>query len=275
MMIESIHAACFSPTHTTQRLVAHLTATLAKALKVECVDNDFTLPGGRLQAMQGRPGELWVVGLPVYAGRLPNLLLKYLDTWEGNGALALPIVMYGNRSYGNALIELHDLLLHKGFRSVGGAAFVGRHSFARALAVGRPDASDLAVASGFALDIVGRVNRYLESGTLPELHIKGLGAPDYGGYYQPLGEDGQPARFLKAKPETTEACNSCGRCVAVCPMGSIDAEHPAQVVGVCIKCNACVHVCPQNAKVFTDEAYLSHIRFLENRCTAPAAIELF
>ena len=275
MEIESIHAAYFSPTHTTRRLVSHLAAALSGILKVECVENDFTLPARRIEAMQGRKGELWVVGLPVYAGRLPNLLLKYLDTWQGHGALALPIVSYGNRSYGNALLELHDLLLHHGFTPMGGAAFVGQHSFACALAAGRPNASDLAVAAGFAADIAGRVQNYLASGELPELHMKGQGAPDYGGYYQPLGEDGKPARFLKAKPETTDDCNACGRCAIVCPMGSIDVEHPSQVIGVCIKCNACIHVCPQKAKIFTDEAYLSHVRFLTGHYMAPAAIELF
>lgn len=275
MMIKSIHTAYFSPTHTTRRLVSYLADILADALKVECFEHDFTLPGGRSRAIKGRNEELWVVGLPVYAGRLPNLLLKYLETWEGNGALALPVVLYGNRSYGNALIELHDLLSVSGFSIIGGAAFVGQHSFTHTLATGRPDAADFATAADFAADIVGRVKHYLVAGILPELRIKGQGAPDYGGYYQPLGEDGTPVRFLKARPETTDACNFCGRCAAVCPMGSVDAEHPAQITGVCIKCNACIRVCPQNAKVFTDEAYLSHVRFLESHYTTPASIELF
>lgn len=275
MEIERIYAAYFSPTHTTRRLVSCLANALAALLEAEYVERDFTLPEGRIVPMSGRSGELWVVGLPVYAGRLPNLLLKYLESWHADHALVLPVVMFGNRSYGNALVELHDLLTNKGFLPVGGAAFVGQHSFACTLAAGRPDAKDLSVATGFAGMVAERVKNFNYEVILP-LNIKGQGAPDYGGYYQPLGEDGVPVRFLKAKPMTTDVCDECGLCVAVCPMGAIDSERPSQVTGICIKCNACIHVCPKNAKMFTDEAYLSHIRFLESHYTVPAAsIELF
>ena len=49
--------------------------------------------------------------MPVYAGRIPNLLLlKYLTSVKGNDALAVPIVLFGNRNYDDALIELRDIL---------------------------------------------------------------------------------------------------------------------------------------------------------------------
>ena len=86
---------------------------------------DFTLPAGRLAPFVGEAGDLVVVGMPVYAGRLPNLLVPYLKTWQGKGAYVVPVVVYGNRSYGNALIELRDILTKTGFRPLGAAAFVG------------------------------------------------------------------------------------------------------------------------------------------------------
>lgn len=61
----------------------------------------------------------------------------------------------------------------------------------------------------------------------------------------------------------------------VCPMGAIRQDHPSEVSGICIKCNACVKQCPVHAKQLTDEAYLSHVGFLENRYTSRARIELF
>jgi MinD superfamily P-loop ATPase len=81
--------------------------------------------------------------------------------------------------------------------------------------------------------------------------------------------------FLKAKPVTTDACIDCRRCAKVCPMGAIRQDHPSEVSGICIKCNACVKQCPVHAKQLTDEAYLSHVGFLENRYTSRARIELF
>jgi len=56
-----------------------------------------------------------VFGVPVYAGRVPNVLLKYLDKVQGNGALAVPIVLFGNRNYDDALIELRNILEKNGF----------------------------------------------------------------------------------------------------------------------------------------------------------------
>lgn len=77
--------------------------------------------------------------------------------------------------------------------------------------------------------------------------------------------EGRPAGFLKAKPLTNTAkCTNCGICAEVCPMWSVFKENYAEVPGICIKCQACVLKCPAGAKYFADEAYLSHVRMLEN-----------
>ncbi len=84
-----------------------------------------------------------VFGTPTYAGRVPNVLLKYLATVKGNGAAAMPVVTFGNRAFDDSLIELRDILRDNGFRPFAAAAFVGEHSFSTTLAAGRPDADDL------------------------------------------------------------------------------------------------------------------------------------
>ena len=48
--------------------------------------------------------------MPVYAGRVPNFMLKYLAQTEGNGSMGVPIVVYGNRNYDDPLIELTYIL---------------------------------------------------------------------------------------------------------------------------------------------------------------------
>ena len=83
-------------------------------------------------------------------------------------------------------------------------------------------------------------------------------------YYIPLGEDGQPAKFLKAKPKTDlTRCDHCGKCAKVCPMGSINPDNTDEVPGICIKCQACIQYCPQGAKYFDDPRFLSHKAMLE------------
>ena len=90
------------------------------------------------------------------------------------------------------------------------------------------------------------------------------------------GEDGQPAKFLKAKPKTDlDKCTNCGICAKVCPMGSISKENCADIPGICIKCQACIVKCPEKAKYFDDEAFLSHVRMLEKNFTERREPEWF
>ena len=121
MKIEKVHAVYFSPTGTTKTVITHLVKCITTLLpEVVTEVKDFTLPSGRKKVPDIRESELAIVGLPVYAGRLPNLLLNYLTTWQSNGAWAVPVVVYGNRSYGNALVELYDILRYRGFHPIAG-----------------------------------------------------------------------------------------------------------------------------------------------------------
>ena len=95
-------------------------------------------------------------------------------------------------------------------------------------------------------------------------------------YYIPKGTDGEPAKFLKAKPRTDlTKCTNCGTCARLCPMGAIDPEDVYSVPGTCIKCQACVRKCTKHAKYFDDPAFLSHVAMLEQTFTEPKKNEVF
>ncbi len=276
MKIDKICGLYFSPTGTTRTVVNHLLQCAVRNYPGAQVEElDFTLPVNRINAPAFQSSDLVFVGLPVYAGRLPNLLLKFLSTFSGGGALAVPVVLFGNRSYGNALIELRDLLENTGFHTVAAAAFVGQHSFSDCLAQGRPDADDLERAEWFARDIAEEVNGLPSAESIMPVSVPGEGAPDYGGYYKPLDDTGHTVNMLKVKPVTMAACTSCKRCAEVCPMGAIDFRDVTNIPGICIKCNACIKVCPVQAKKLVDDSYLGHLRHLENTYTSRSEVVFF
>ena len=274
MNVKKVWAVYFSATGTTEKLVTRVAEGIAEAMSVAWEKYDFTLPGARQKVLSFSADDLVVFGTPVYAGRVPNILLKYLDTVQGNGAVAVPMVSFGNRNYDDALIELRDTLEKDGFHTVAAGAFVGEHSFSYTLAKGRPDQADIGLADEFAVRVAKKLEAISDVHTLEPIYVKGTPHP-YRGYYQPRDRQGIAVDLRKVRPATGDACNNCKICAEVCPMGSISYDDVREYTGICIKCGACVKRCPQNAKYYDDEAYLYHKRELEEGLTRRAEPELF
>lgn len=270
-MINKVWAMYFSGTGTTQKIVKKIAETAAEKLRLPVQEYDFTLPGIRKQQAVFTKTDLVIFGTPVYAGRVPNVLIKYLHTIQGGGALAVPVVLFGNRNYDDALIELRNILEEDEFHTIAGAAFVGEHSFSYNLAKGRPDTEDMKIAEGFATKIAGNVG----SGNLPEGPAYVKGCDPIRPYYTPRDRKGTPINILKVKPKTNDNCDSCGICSKVCPMGSIQPDNVKEVTGICIKCGACVKKCPKHAKYYDDEGYLYHKTELELGYARRAEPEVF
>lgn len=269
MKATQIRLIYFSATDTTKKIVREIGQELAARLQLPVREDDFTLPAAREKEIVCQAEELAVVGVPVYAGRVPNKLMPYVrDSIHGNQTPAIPVVLFGNRAYDDALIELRDLLEASGFRSIAGAAFVGEHSFSRTLAAGRPDADDLALARDFAQRAADKLNGL---STLPDAPVPVRGNTPYHPYFTPKNA----REYLKVKPVVGDACIGCGQCVRLCPLGSIDAWDVRKYTGPCIKCGACIKKCPQGARYFDDPIYLTHKEELEKNFTRRAEVELF
>ncbi|MBQ9459251.1 MAG: ferredoxin family protein [Oscillospiraceae bacterium] len=271
MEIKKVYALWFSPAGTTRRLVTTLANALAESFNAPMETVDITLPAAREETYAFGEGELVVCGSPTYAGKLPNKLLPYWkEGLRGGGALAVALVTFGNRAFDNSLAELCACLADAGFHTVGAGAFACRHVFSETLAAQRPDGEDFAELAKLGAAVATRVAKANEPPAAPEVPGD-ASAP----YYTPLGLDGAPKNFLKAKPKTSDSCVRCGVCAALCPMGSIDPGDTANVTGVCIKCHACVRECPMGAKFFDDEAFLSHKAMLESSYERRAKDEWF
>ncbi len=260
IMNMKINAMYFSATGTTKKVVSaiakHISENIEKKLNINHID--FTLPGIRKEAVSFTEEDVVIIGVPVYAGRVPNILLTYLNSIKGNGALAIAVVVYGNRNYDDALIELNGILELDGFQVIAGGAFIGEHSFSKILAKHRPDERDMAIVQGFANQIYRKIvnqekfDNVIVNGNKP-----------YRKYYMPKNKNGEPVDIRKVIPKTNSNCVNCKLCVNVCPMGSIDSEDVSKLNGICIKCGACIKKCPADAKYYDDEDYLRHKHELE------------
>ena len=258
MKSERVWKMYWSATGTTKTVVSAIADRLAAELGLPVETYDFTLPAARRTAPEFAAGDVVVFGTPTYAGRVPNVLLKYLETVKGSGAAAIPVVTFGNRAFDDALIELRDILADNGFRPF--------------VAAGRPDADDLLLAAQFAEQAAARLAG-VDGQTAP-VEVPGR-AREARTYYQPRDRAGNPVDIRKVKPLTGEACDQCGICAAVCPMGSINPENVREYTGICIKCGACVKKCPQGAKYYDDAGYLYHKTELEEGYKRRAEVSLF
>lgn len=227
----------FSPTGTTRRIIKAIT----DGLQVESVENyDLTLPEDRDLALTCNSDDLLMVGVPVYAGRVPSLLLPVFEKISGIDTKAIFVGVYGNRDYDDALLELKDLFQENGFVGIAAGAFIGEHSYTDQLAGGRPDEDDLLVASAFGRDIKHK----LDNKELTSLYVKGN---------KPYKEK---VPGVAMGPKTHDKCTQCGLCAAKCPTAAINL-HDAKIVDetACIKCNSCVKICPVQAKYFDHPMY--------------------
>lgn len=273
MKITKVTAVYYSAIGSTKAVTEKIAGLVAEKLGVPVSSCDYTLPDSRTETHHYSSSELVVFGTSVYAGRVPNKLLPTVQNcFKADGALAVPVVTFGNRNFDNGLIELRNELENNGFHTIAGAGIACRHVFSEKLAPGRPDETDWKAIENFAVSVAEKVMNLAE---IPA-PVSVRGDDPVGPYYTPLGIDGKPAVFLKAKPRTkAELCDQCGICVKACPMGSIDAADPSLVPGICIKCQACVKKCPSGAKYFDDPAFLSHVAMLEQNYTRRAEPEFF
>lgn len=274
MKLEKIWAVYFSGTGTTQRTVERIAGGIASRLNLPAESVDFSRPAVRQETLRFGEKDLVVFGTPVYAGRVPNVLLPFLrERIVGGGALAVPVVLFGNRNYDDALIELRNILAADGMHPIAAGAFVGEHSFSWVLGANRPNAEDEALMDEFAAR-VAELAAGLDAAPVKSVAVRGQ--EPLRPYYTPRDRAGNPINILKVKPKTDlSRCGGCGLCADLCPMGSIDPADVSAVRGICIKCCACVKGCPTGAKFFDDAGYLYHQHELEAQYARPAENEVF
>ncbi len=222
----------FSPTKTTEKIVTQIAAGIADP---DLQRYDLTRLTTHL------PGRInsgtTIIAVPVYAGRVPQIVLERIADLEGNGQSAVLVAVYGNRAFEDALCELADVVTAKGFQVIAAAAFVGEHSYStrqQPIAAGRPDATDLENARAFGVAI----KKNLEQPEPAQVTIPGNVPYREGVVLGQIAPDTLPDR-----------CVLCGRCATVCPTFTIAVKDQVVTdISNCVMCCACVKNCPHEAR---------------------------
>ena len=264
--IRTVRLVYFSPTGTTLAILENI----AEGICADAVRHiDVTLPGiDRHDFPEMEDDELLLIGAPVYAGRIPEIALRRFQGLKSNGNPAVIVVLYGNREYEDALLELSDLALAAGFAPVAAAAFIGEHSFSTEstpLAKGRPDESDIRCARNFGASIGQYLHSVQSLGSTRSLELPGN---------RPFRKR---ANLPKTSPATdNDRCTACGACAAACPTGSILINKSSSTnVETCILCCACAKVCPADARTLEDPFFVKTTEWLSSQTAKRKEPEVF
>jgi len=265
MEVGKVKLVYFSPTGTTRKVLEGIAEGIG-AGDVEHIN--LTLPEGAEQAIPPLSDELVIIGSPVYGGRLPVDAIPRFKKLKASKTLAVPVVLYGNREFEDALLELKDLAIELGFNPVAGGAFVGEHSFATEdlpVANGRPDDLDVQKAMEFGGKIKDKITALPSPDAPMDLEIPGRFPYE------------SKARAMTVAPAMREdACAVCGTCAGVCPKAAITINGGvATDIELCIRCSACIKNCPSGARFWEDSMMNTIATWLNENCGARKEPQIF
>lgn len=226
----------FSATYTTKKIVEYVANQLSNDITTYDITNDNSLDEVSIPKK-----ELLIVGIPVYAGRVPAMAIDRIRRFKGEGTRAVAIAVYGNRDYDDALLELSDILSDNGFQVISGGAFIAQHSIFPKVGANRPDDADFEQLKGFAME----TKKMLETDIKEWLPISIKGNHPY-----------KIPGSIPIFPSGTSSCKECGKCAQLCPVGAIPLSQPKEVDETkCIKCGRCIVVCPTQSRQFQGMPY--------------------
>jgi len=248
--------ASFSPTKTTQKTAD----AIAEGSGCPVSRLDLTDPKLEGQTIELESSSVLLAAMPVYGGRIPALARKRLQAVKGHGQYAVAVVVYGNRAYEDALLELKNVLEEGGFKVIAAGAFIGEHSIVRSIAKGRPDDSDIQKAHRFGADIMEKIRSGEE--------LSSVSVPGNFPYKE--------TKDSAIHPSADETCVKCRTCAYACPAGAIPVDTPNLTDSdKCINCMRCIAVCPQKSRSMPAPYLAKVAQMLEKVASGYAEPEYF
>lgn len=259
MMIDNVTVFHFSPNGSTRKTALNVIQGLG-SIPVKEVDlSDFKT---RWTKTAVDANTLAVFAFPVYSGRLPQVAKEIFNHFSSEGALAVAIVVYGNRDYDDALLELKNNLITCGFKPMAAAAFIAEHVMNSQVGNQRPDSADFEKQVAFGQKIKAKIDG-LKNSSEASVEVSGN---------FPYREQSD----FPIAPTVNDTCNSCMKCVKSCPVCAIDPVNPTRTDPFrCILCLRCVKICPNNARAITSPKFMLTIEKLGLMCTVRKEPSLF
>lgn len=244
----------FSPTGGTRKVAEAITGTWET--EVETVD--LTDPAFTPATFQD--GDLVLVAVPSYGGRVPPLAVQRLARIHGGGAGCVLVCVYGNRAYEDTLVEMRDCAEHCGFHVIAAVAAIAEHSILHQYAAGRPDTQDIEELQGFSRTILEKYRQGKRDLTAP----------------LPGNRPYKKAGGAGMVPKAGSGCTECGLCAEQCPTQAISPDDPRKVDSEkCISCMRCVIRCPQGARKVNGVLLSAAGLALKKACSVRKECELF
>lgn len=250
----TIQQITFSPTGGTLKVCTALSKGFGCRIEATelCVKNTL------IASPTISSDDIVIIGMPVYAGRVPTIAVERLRRIESNNARCVIVAVYGNREYDDALVELQDVATECGYKVIAAVSAIAEHSVVREFATGRPNEDDNAELFSFA----ARIKQKLESASKSsELTLPG----------------NRPYKTISSSPspQADDTCGSCGVCAEECPTDAISMDNPRTVnKDACISCMRCIAVCPTGSRSLGPIVAMLAER-LRPVCSEPKKNELF
>ena len=224
----NVYTMCFSPTGGTRKVLNLLAGELGTSQEI-----DFSLPGKNYGIYRFERGDVCLVGVPSFGGRVPKRALKNLAKVKADHGAAILVVTYGNRAYDDTLLELRKAMESCGFTVVAVVAAATEHSIMRQYGAGRPDSRD---------------EKELKAMIKP-IRKKLLNPKQWKDFFVPGRYPYREYSGVPLKPKVDKRCNKCGVCAVQCPARAIPKNHPFKTnKDRCISCMRCISICPKKAR---------------------------
>ena len=256
MTINEARLIYFSPTHTSKQVAeAIVHGTGIKNV----VSMNITLQ--EAEEIKIPASALAIIVVPVYGGHVAPLAMERLEKINALNTPAVLVVVYGNRAYEKALIELDEFALPHGFKVIAGATFIGEHSYSTdkcPIADGRPNDSDLEYANEFGRKIIDKIQSADSLDKLCPVDVRAIKRPRQP-FFSLLRFVRKVIKLRKSNTplprtpwvEDESLCTHCGICAAHCPAAAIKKGDELHTnADACIKCCACVKVCKRHARQY-------------------------
>lgn len=263
MTVDSLRTIYFSPTGNSKKILDEIASGINLPQK-----DPIELSHSTSVTKKLNENELALIGVPVYSGRVPKQAVDRLKLLTALNTPTIIVIIYGNRSIDDALIELRDETINQGFNPIIGGTFISQHAWnndTHQIAKDRPDTEDLLKAKTFGESIMTSINntRILENKSV----LKVPGNPNYG----------ERKALPKFTPTVnTDLCDLNGKCVEVCPVSAISIDDAVNIdEDKCILCSACITHCPGKAMEFKNPWMTNVVEYFANNLTERKEPEFF